>query len=134
MEFNPDFILISAGFDAHQFDHLHNSSDTTINEFDYEWVTQQLIKVANTCCDGKIVSILEGGYSTKSGPISPLAQSVGHHVRALLKADSVGIPDVEKYIEQQKLERIILKKRRKVFDEDLNPYSFMVMRPKRQKT
>lgn len=73
MEFNPDFILISAGFDAHQFDHLHHSSDTTINEFDYQWVTQQLIKVANSCCNGKIVSILEGGYSTKSGPISPLA-------------------------------------------------------------
>jgi acetoin utilization deacetylase AcuC-like enzyme len=50
LEFNPDFILISAGFDAHQYDHLHHSHDTTINEFDYQWVTQQLIKVANSCC------------------------------------------------------------------------------------
>ena len=61
--------------------------------------------MANSCCDGKIVSILEGGYSTKSGPISPLAQSVGYHVRALLKADSVKLPPIEKYIEHQKIER-----------------------------
>ena len=72
-EFKPDFILISAGFDAHEKDHIHLSTDTTVTEFDYQWVTEQLQIVANQCCDGRLVSILEGGYSTKSGPISPLA-------------------------------------------------------------
>lgn len=47
IEFDPDFILISAGFDAHEKDHIHHDSDTTVNEFDYKWVTQQLVKVAN---------------------------------------------------------------------------------------
>lgn len=42
MAFKPDFILISAGFDAHESDHLHNSADTSINEFDFYWVTQEL--------------------------------------------------------------------------------------------
>jgi hypothetical protein len=53
-----------------------------------------------------------------------------------LKADSLKLPEIKKYIEQEKIERKILKKRRKVFDDDLNPYSYvkMVMRPKRQKT
>lgn len=40
LEFNPDFILISAGFDAHEKDHIHMDTDTQINEFDYKWVTQ----------------------------------------------------------------------------------------------
>lgn len=53
-----------------------------------------------------------------------------------MKADSLKLPEIKKYIEQEKIERKILKKRRKVFDDDLNPYSYvkMVMRPKRQKT
>lgn len=88
MEFAPDIILISAGFDAHEKDQIHSPSDTRITEFEYEWFTRQLTKVANRFCKGRIVSVLEGGYSTKSGPISPLAQSVLHHVRALLRANS----------------------------------------------
>lgn len=71
--FKPDFILISAGFDAHEKDHIHLTTDTTITEFDYKWVTEQINQVANLCCQGRVVSILEGGYSTKAGPISPLA-------------------------------------------------------------
>ena len=92
MKFEPDFILVSAGFDAHEKDHIHHSNDTTVTEFDYKWVTEQLVKVANKFCDGRIVSILEGGYSTKSGPISPLAQSVQAHVRALLRTDQSTLP------------------------------------------
>ena len=154
IEFNPDFILISAGFDAHEKDHIHMDTDTTINEFDYKWVTQQLVKVANQCCDGRLVSILEGGYSTKSGPISPLAQSVSAHVQALLRTNSSSLidpekaenalicsdiqptfPNIDSYLSWCKQERGLLKKRRADFALDANPFTFMKMslRPKRQK-
>jgi len=85
VEFRPDVIFISAGFDAHEKDHIHGSWDTKITEFEYQWATEQLAQVANKFCEGRIISVLEGGYSTKSGPISPLAQSVTHHVRALVQ-------------------------------------------------
>ncbi len=87
VKFKPDFIFISAGFDAHEKDHLHNSNDTRITEFEYKWITEQINKVANKYGKGRVISVLEGGYSTRSGPISPLAQSVAHHVRALVKSD-----------------------------------------------
>lgn len=86
--FQPDFILISAGFDAHERDHLHRAQETMITEFDYYWITQELTKIANRFCNGRIVSVLEGGYNTNTGPISPLAQSVAFHVRALLNTNS----------------------------------------------
>jgi acetoin utilization deacetylase AcuC-like enzyme len=85
--FEPDFILISAGFDAHEKDHLHDSDDTRVTEFEYEWVTKQLIGIANRFCDGRLVSVLEGGYCSRAGPLSPLASSVVHHVRALVNTD-----------------------------------------------
>ena len=40
IEFAPDFILISAGFDAHEKDHIHGAADTRITEFEYEWLTK----------------------------------------------------------------------------------------------
>jgi len=64
VRFEPDMILVSAGFDAHEKDHIHRSSDTEVTEFEYKWLTEQLILVANRFCQGRIVSILEGGYST----------------------------------------------------------------------
>ena len=84
LEFKPDFIFVSAGFDAHERDHLHSSKDTQITEFDYQWVTENLVRIANQCCSGRIVSVLEGGYNTNAGPLSPLGQSIQYHVRALL--------------------------------------------------
>lgn len=45
--------------------------------------------------------MLEGGYSTKSGPISPLAQSVTHHVRALVQADKSVFEDVVQMVDDQ---------------------------------
>ena len=73
VEFRPDVIFVSSGFDAHEKDHIHSSSDTKITEFEYAWATEQLALVANQFCEGRIISVLEGGYSTKAGPISPLA-------------------------------------------------------------
>jgi len=73
VQFKPDFILISAGFDAHCKDHIHHPGDTGVTEFEYQWVTENLQKIANQFCEGRMVSVLEGGYNTNLGPISPFA-------------------------------------------------------------
>ena len=80
--FRPDIILISAGFDGHVRDRLA-SGEWDITEEDYYWATEQIVAIANTYCKGRIVSVLEGGYNTKGGWLSPLAQCVAAHVRAL---------------------------------------------------
>ena len=77
--FAPQLIYISAGFDAHREDDMGNLG---LVEADYAWVTQQLVKMAEKHCQGRIVSCLEGGYV-----LSPLARSVAAHVRVLIGAD-----------------------------------------------
>ena len=74
--FKPQFIFISAGFDAHIMDDMSNLQ---LTEADYRWITQELVKVANTHADGRIVSMLEGGYDQGS-----LARSVVAHLKAFL--------------------------------------------------
>jgi acetoin utilization deacetylase AcuC-like enzyme len=86
-EFDPDIIFISAGFDAHKKDTM-NFGYVGMVEDDYEWVTEQLIRLANTCCNGRIVSVLEGGYKIHGGIVSPFARSVAAHVRALVDGGS----------------------------------------------
>ena len=83
LEFEPDMIFISAGFDAHRRDTM-NFGYVGMVEEDYEWLTEQIVKVANTCCNGRIISTLEGGYKIHGGIVSPFAQSVASHVRALV--------------------------------------------------
>jgi len=78
-DFRPQLIYISAGFDAHREDDMGNLG---LVEADYEWVTQQLMAVASTHCQGRIISSLEGGYV-----LSPLARSVAAHVKVLIGAD-----------------------------------------------
>lgn len=82
-DFDPDIIFISAGFDAHKKDTM-NFGYVGMVEDDYEWVTEQLVKIANTCCNGRIVSVLEGGYKIHGGIVSPFARSVASHVRGLV--------------------------------------------------
>lgn len=82
-DFDPDIIFVSAGFDAHRKDTM-NFGYVGMVEDDYEWVTEQLVKIANTCCNGRIVSVLEGGYKIHGGVISPFARSVASHVRGLV--------------------------------------------------
>lgn len=77
--FNPQLIVISAGFDAHRDDPLAMLGWT---ETDYRWITQQLVAVADQHCAGRIVSTLEGGYD-----LHALARSVGEHVKVLIGAD-----------------------------------------------
>ena len=47
-------------------------------------MTENLQKIANQFAKGRLISCMEGGYGVKMGPISPLAQSVSAHVRALV--------------------------------------------------
>ena len=81
-EFDPDIIFISAGFDAHKKDTM-NFGYVGMVEDDYEWVTEQIVRIANTCCNGRVVSVMEGGYKIHGGIVSPFARSVASHVRAL---------------------------------------------------
>ncbi|ASM78345.1 Histone deacetylase [Vitreoscilla filiformis] len=74
-EFKPEMIFISAGFDAHREDDM---GQLGLVEADYEWMTRQLVAVAEKHCQGRVVSCLEGGYS-----LSSLARSVAAHIRAL---------------------------------------------------
>ena len=77
--FKPQLIYISAGFDGHREDDMGNLG---LVEADYEWVTKQLMAVANEHCQGRVISCLEGGYV-----LSPLARSVAAHVKVLIGAD-----------------------------------------------
>jgi acetoin utilization deacetylase AcuC-like enzyme len=76
--FNPDLIIISAGFDAHRRDPL---GDLRLLEADYSWVTRRLMGLADKYCGGRIVSLLEGGYDLEG-----LSRSAAAHVEALMGA------------------------------------------------
>ncbi|OLQ03763.1 Type-2 histone deacetylase 2 [Symbiodinium microadriaticum] len=80
-EFSPDLIFISAGFDGHEDDLIGCCS---LSEEDYVWATQQLMAVANRCCQGRLISVLEGGYNTRAEALSPFAAAVTAHVRTLM--------------------------------------------------
>ena len=74
--FRPDFLLISAGFDADYRDPL---AQLNWRPEDFTWVTQKLMDVADRCCGGRIVSMLEGGYDRQG-----LATGVAAHITALM--------------------------------------------------
>jgi acetoin utilization deacetylase AcuC-like enzyme len=76
--FQPEFLLISAGFDAHRADPL---AQLKLVEEDYAWATRHLVDVAKRHAHGRIVSTLEGGYD-----LAALAASCRVHVRALMAA------------------------------------------------
>ncbi len=75
MEFMPEMIFISAGFDAHVEDEM---GGTNLTEKDFIWVTDQLKLLADEFAKGRIVSMLEGGYV-----LSSLSRSVAAHIKAL---------------------------------------------------
>ena len=79
-KFNPDLIIISAGFDAHENDPL---AQINLSTECYGKMTQKLMEVANDVCDGRILSMLEGGYD-----YSALADSVQLHVETLSSSQS----------------------------------------------
>ena len=76
-KFNPQFILFSAGFDAHRDDPL---AQFQLTSKDFYQLTKRTLILAKTLCNGKVVSILEGGYD-----LNALKESTENHVNALLK-------------------------------------------------
>jgi len=74
-QFDPDFVLVSAGFDGHARDPL---AQLLLQNEDYAWITEEIRSLAETHCDGKIVSLLEGGYDLEA-----LAGASQAHVEVL---------------------------------------------------
>lgn len=77
--FQPELLLISAGFDAHRDDPL---ASLCLDEEDYFWLGVELAKIAETCCQGRIIACLEGGYH-----LPALAASVAAHIAGLAGLD-----------------------------------------------
>jgi acetoin utilization deacetylase AcuC-like enzyme len=76
-DFQPELLIISAGFDAHMRDPLANLN---LLETDFEWATRKLMEIADKNANGRVVSVLEGGYDLQG-----LANSVAAHVAALMQ-------------------------------------------------
>ncbi|MEE9329284.1 MAG: histone deacetylase family protein [Parvularculaceae bacterium] len=81
-DFGPDFIIISAGFDGHIADPL---GGLALRETDFYWVTEAIRQVAQDTCQGRIVSLLEGGYD-----LGALGKSASAHVKALARLPEIG--------------------------------------------
>ncbi|HKO71217.1 MAG TPA: histone deacetylase family protein [Bradyrhizobium sp.] len=77
-KFNPELMIVSAGFDAHYRDPL---ASLNLKADDFGWVTRKLMDVADSSASGRIVSVLEGGYDLQG-----LQESVAAHVSALMGA------------------------------------------------
>lgn len=75
-KFSPDFILISAGFDGHKDDPLSNLNLSTAG---YQKLTRIILNLAEECCGGRVVSILEGGYNLRA-----FSESADAHLCALM--------------------------------------------------
>ena len=82
--FAPELVIISAGFDGHERDPL---ASLNLTDADYGWITGEIMTIATECCDGRLVSVLEGGYdldalqsatrvhvSTLQGETAPLTE------------------------------------------------------------
>ena len=114
LKHKPDLIIISAGFDAHKRDSI-NLGHIGVDEADFYWITKQLVKVANTVCQGRIVSVLEGGYRIHGKVVSPFGRSVAAHVRALSEGcGETWDPEfakLERDLEDQELAQAALAKR-----------------------
>ncbi|MDQ2695265.1 MAG: histone deacetylase family protein [Pseudomonadota bacterium] len=76
-DFRPEFIFISAGFDAHHADPLAGLAFT---EDDYGWITREILAIAQDYSQGRVVSALEGGYN-----LPALAACAAVHVKALME-------------------------------------------------
>jgi acetoin utilization deacetylase AcuC-like enzyme len=78
-QFKPQILLLSSGFDAHKDDPL---ASIQLVEEDFRWLTRKLVKIANKHAEGRVISVLEGGYN-----LTALAASVAVHVKELLASD-----------------------------------------------
>jgi acetoin utilization deacetylase AcuC-like enzyme len=74
--FQPQFVVVSAGFDAHRSDPL---AQLMLEDADFAWITERLVEIARRHADGRLVSTFEGGYD-----LANLGASVAAHVRVLM--------------------------------------------------
>ena len=74
--FAPEMVFVSAGFDAHVADDM---SGVSLVDDDYQWVTEEIVKIAAQSASNRIVSTLEGGYELHS-----LARCTELHLRVLM--------------------------------------------------
>ena len=74
-KFKPEFIILSAGFDAHESDLM---SDTNLSTDGYDFVSEVIMNLANRFTDGRVVSVLEGGYN-----LEILPTLVENHIKML---------------------------------------------------
>jgi len=74
--FAPDFLMISAGFDAHYRDPL---AGLNLIDDDFDWITGKLMEISGKHCDNRLVSLLEGGYDLQG-----LAESASAHVKRMI--------------------------------------------------
>ncbi|MGK2924887.1 MAG: histone deacetylase family protein [Lysobacterales bacterium] len=74
-DFAPDLVILSAGFDAHRRDPL---GQLELEDADYGWITAEIRALAERACEGRLVSVLEGGYDLEA-----LAGASIEHVQAL---------------------------------------------------
>ena len=82
--FAPDLVIISAGFDAHRDDPL---GGLNLTEEDFVWATLNVMDLADKHAEGRVVSVLEGGYDIRA-----LAASVAVHVQALIRGSGEVAP------------------------------------------
>lgn len=97
--FSPDFIMVSAGYDAHWNDPLANLN---LSLAGYNWISRQLIKTANDLCSGKIIFFLEGGYN-----LEVLRIGVANTIRGLLGIESFEDPIGKSDSQEPDIERLI---------------------------
>ena len=75
--FAPELLIVSAGFDAHRRDPL---AQLNVETADFVWLTEELLAIADRHAEGRVVSVLEGGYD-----LDALAEAASAHVRALVR-------------------------------------------------
>jgi acetoin utilization deacetylase AcuC-like enzyme len=81
-DFAPELVIVSAGFDAHRADPL---AQLEVETEDFVWLTEELLAIADRHAQGRLVSVLEGGYD-----LNALAESVATHVQSLMQAGARG--------------------------------------------
>ena len=80
--FRPEMLFVSAGFDAHLEDPL---ASLALQDADFVWITRKLMEIADRHADGRLVSMLEGGYA-----LPALGRSATAHVRGLMGLETPG--------------------------------------------
>ena len=74
--FRPELLIVSAGFDAHRADPL---AGLMLDTADFTWISEALCDLAGEHCEGRLVSVLEGGYD-----LNALATCAAAHVDVLI--------------------------------------------------